>query len=85
LWLNNAIDCSQQVKVQFIDGSSFKGSVRLAAAVAAAADAVSHNNSFLFTYPAPVAAPVFHGGGCLNSFDAFTCVLPASHFSLIYT
>jgi hypothetical protein len=70
--MNNAIDCSQLVQVQFIDGSSYKGSVHPAPSSAAAADDVSQNTSFLFNSPAPVTAPVFHGAGCSNSFDGFT-------------
>ena len=73
VWINDAIDCSQPVRVQFIDGSGYKGSVHCAAAPAAS-EGYTRNSSFLFNSPPPVAAPVFHGVGCLNFFDGFTCV-----------
>jgi hypothetical protein len=75
VWVDNAIDCSQLVQVQFIDGSSYKGTVRFSSIVAATVDGSTQNTSFAFSSPTHVVAPVFHGCGCLNSFDGFTCVL----------
>jgi len=73
--VNSMIYCLQLVQVQFIDGSSYKGTVHLTAAAAASADRDSVQNAgFPFNSPVPVATPVFHGCGCLNSFDGFTCV-----------
>ena len=73
--VNSMIYCLQLVQVQFIDGSSYKGTVHLTAAAAASADRDNFQNAgFPFNSPVPVAAPVFHGCGCLNSFDGFTCV-----------
>jgi hypothetical protein len=72
LWINDIIDCSQPVQVQFIDGSSYSGSVHFAAASPSAAGEEHPSSSCFFNSPPPVTAPVFNGVGCLNFFDGFT-------------